>query len=581
MPAATPPSAILAEYLKPVRNVTRRVEIYEQDGMTPWKGATGDSDMVTGSVSVDYTRDERRTLELTLDNRDGTYSPDPGGFWYDKVVKVFRGIKIPTTRTPPRILIVEDNGGNNFSIITAMMKAAGYYNIRYKVTTPGLSDIQDADIIVAISGPNSPSQAALINLAWANGKNIFTMGQGVQASTYPTLLSSSASLAAGTTQAVTKNAGTVRPELSTNNWSTFSGGSSLNAGYTISAVKSGVVVDGLNGAGAPTAMSYQYNSRKWAHLQLSVLPTDVDSATQYIGAVFRWLDPKLTVSSWELQIGEFMVDSIDQPRFPRQVVITGRDYTKKLMNAGFTVTTSFPATAYAETTIQTLAINAGIKPNKIVIPASRTVMGVIQTFERGTSRWDAIKQLSEAFNLEVFFDNIGNLIIRPFLDPTTSNPIFSFTSGAVSTATLTDFTMSSASGGIYNQIVVSGESSDKNTIPVWAVANNTNPASPSNQAELGIVTFFYSSPAMKTTAQCQALANKYLTIYALEEFQMQWSAICLDWLEAGDIVDVKPDPDDYRKPDPNVPTRFLLTSFELPLELGPMSANGKRVLVVN
>jgi hypothetical protein len=584
MPAATPPAAIMAEYLKPVRRITRRVEIYEQDGVTPWKGATGDSDMVTGSVSVDYSRDERRTLELTLDNRDGTYSPDPGGFWYDKIIKVYRGLDIPRTRTPPRILIIEDNGGNNFTTLVNMLKTAGYYNIRYLVTAPGISDVQDSDIIVAISGMNAPSQSALINQAWASGKTIFTMGQAVQASTYPTILSTTNALAANSAQSITKAIATVRPELSTPNWSAFSGNYSINAGYTIGAVKAGVSIDGTNSAGAPDAVSYQYNNKKWAHLQISQLPPNdsaTGQATALIGAIFRWLDPKLTVTNWELQIGEFMVDSIDQPRFPRQVMITGRDYTKKLMGAGFTVTTAYGTAVSAELTIRDIAINGGINPAKIIIPSVRQSMGISQTFERGTTRWDAIKQIAEAFNLEVYFDNIGTLIVRPFNDPTTDNPVFVFTSGMLSTATLTDFTMSSGSSGIYNQIVVSGESSDKTKIPVWAVANNTNPASPSNQNELGIVTYFYSSPAMTTTAQCQALAKKYLTIYALEEFAMSWSAMCLDWLEAGDIVDVKPDPEDYRKPDPNVPTRFLLTSFEIPLDLGPMSANGKRVLVVN
>ena len=600
MPAATPPAAILSLYQQAVRNITRRIEIYEPDGVTPWKGLTGriypfptvdgdsvpgDSDLVDGSVSVSYGDSERRTLDLTLDNRDGTYSPDPYGFWYDKIIKAYRGVYIPSDVEvpPPSILVIEDLGGMNFLNFTNAMRAAGFYNIRYKVTAPVIADTVGYDIIVALSNSNSPTVAAVINAAWAAGKNIFTLGSAITQTSYPTIISTTTAIVANTSVALNKQATTMQAETNSPLMTSYVPPASTNAGYVIATVPAGVKVGAIDGASRITALTFAYNTRKWVHLQIADL-TGFDQnpgMLDYMVRTFTWLNPKVAgVTKWEIQVGEFMIDSIDEPRSPRQVTIHGRDYTKKLMNAMFGATTSYPKTNNAEATIQTIAVNGGINPNKIIMPASRQVFGTIQTFERGSTRWEAITKIAEAYNLEVFFDNVGNLVIRAFLDPTTANPIYFFTSGPTVSASLTDWTRQTNDSSLVNQVIVCGESSDSTVVPVSYIANNTNPASPSNQQSLGIRSYYYSSPVITTVAQATALAKKFLAIYALEEFVMNWGSLCFDWLEAGDIVDVNPAAADFRPPNVNTPTRYLLTNFTIPLGLGPMSSTGKRVLVV-
>src|SRR5690348_16845167 len=49
--------------------------------------------LLDGNVSCDYGRDERRAFDLTFDNTDGSISYDPNGFWYDKVIKGYRGVQ--------------------------------------------------------------------------------------------------------------------------------------------------------------------------------------------------------------------------------------------------------------------------------------------------------------------------------------------------------------------------------------------------------------------------------------------------------------------------------------------------------
>lgn len=93
MPTTLPPDDVLAAILADASIITRRVDIYEEDSVTPWML---DAPLIDGNVSVDITRDERRQFDLTLENLSGELDNYPGGFWYDKVIKIFRGVMYPS-----------------------------------------------------------------------------------------------------------------------------------------------------------------------------------------------------------------------------------------------------------------------------------------------------------------------------------------------------------------------------------------------------------------------------------------------------------------------------------------------------
>lgn len=75
-------------------NVWRVVDILNADE-TMWRSEVG---VLAGKVGVDVGRDERRTLDMTLDNSDGALTVNPNGFWYDKVARVRRGVELDGTR---------------------------------------------------------------------------------------------------------------------------------------------------------------------------------------------------------------------------------------------------------------------------------------------------------------------------------------------------------------------------------------------------------------------------------------------------------------------------------------------------
>lgn len=377
IPAPTPATYPTTEEVYPVimapgTRWTRRLEIYEEDGETPFLQTNS---LIDGNISVDGSRDERRTLECRVDNTDGAFDNFPGGFWYDKVVKLYRGVLLPDGR------------------------------------------------------------------------------------------------------------------------------------------------------------------------------------------------------QWEYQIGEFLSDDINTDNFPHQVQIKGRDYTKKLLVSKFVTPTTFVKGTPIESLVRNVAINGGV--SKFLLPVTGHALGKDYVFEKGTTRWAAIKQVADAFGYELFFSPQGYLVMREHQDPTTSAISFTFMTGP-SVGNLAKFSKRANDSRLYNHVVVVGASSDATAAPVWAEAINNEPSSPTSVANLKQDRVYeFSSPFLTTHEQCQDTADKFLRIHALEQFEISLESLVFPWLEANTIVRFM-DPD----PNPGDPDRFLLTSFNIPVKLGSMTSSAARVTIV-
>jgi hypothetical protein len=255
--------------------------------------------------------------------------------------------------------------------------------------------------------------------------------------------------------------------------------------------------------------------------------------------------------------------------------VTGRDYTKKLLSAKFAQATSFPQGASLDGTVKTIATNAGI--SKFKLGSGGIPIQALANFDRTTSRWEGLKSLCDSHNVEIFFSPDGFLTTRPFRDPVLS-PAGLTLSTDPARGNLVSYSKKSSSARIYNQVVVTGENDDSasNGIIYQGIAENHNPGSPTSIENLGqIITYFYTSSFFTSSQQCQATAEAMLKIKSLEDYQLGFSAVIFPWLEAGEVID-------FQDPRPGVdePTRFLLINFDLPMALGPMSGNGKRVTII-
>jgi hypothetical protein len=572
MPVSSPPVVALQEFLGPTTRHTRRVEIYEQDGRTRWAKDT-QVRLKTGSVSVDYDRDERRSLDMTLDNSDEMLVNAPGEFWYDKILKVYRGVVVREKGRIPKILVLGDRTGNDALGVEFRDDAVslGFGDVRINpLATDYQIDVAPYDIIIALGGVDV---SGLLEEAYNAGKSILTMRESSQHFFN--------AIRNNTTWGTSQNAvGLISPlnvsDTRTLGWTSFAA-LAENVSYQAPASDDRVLFGIAYTPGSETTLAISSGASTSGgqyiavHYPLTRQQFFDEQFRNFLLSALNWLNPVATIDTWEVQIGEFMIDRISEPHRPREIKITGRDYTKKCMLSKYTEATQFAEGQPLETVIAAIAGSAGI--TKRILPATGVVIGRAFFYERGKTRWEAMKEICTAYKYEIYFDATGYLTIRPFRDPSTTAPILYIETGKE--GQLASYEKSTSDAELYNHVLVVGESSDTEIPPVWADAINTDPNSPTSVAEIGDRYLEISSAFVQTTAQAQTLADSYLAIHSLEEFELSFESLMLPWLEVGDIlgfVDPRPAPGD--------PSTFLLSNLSLPLALGPMSGTGKRITIV-
>lgn len=310
-----------------------------------------------------------------------------------------------------------------------------------------------------------------------------------------------------------------------------------------------------------TTVFDDFEGNTWTvHAPASIIATD--QSTPYIPAFY---------SEWLPQVGEFMLDEIVSQHFPHTIGVTARDYTKKCLTSKFKIPTAFVSGQPVEQVIKTIATNAGINPQKMILENTGQVTAKDWFFESGTERWKAMNDIAVNYGLELFFDANGNLVLRRFRDPSTSPAVHRFHTGEF--GNLAGWQKSARDARLYNSVVVTGESA--NTTPVYGFATNNEPGSPISIDEIGERTMFYTSAFITTIAQATDVARKLLAIHGLEEYDINLASLVFPHLEAGEIIE-------FEEPAAGVndPTRFLFSSFDIPLKLGPMNSVGKRVVII-
>lgn len=159
MALTLPPDHVIDYIHGPVTRVTRRIDIFESDGATLWEPNVG---FTEGNVNIDISRPERRIGQFTLDNTTGLLKPDPGGgFWYDKILKVFRGVDDPDGAWETQIaeLMIDDFDSSNhpdtLSVTcrdyTAKLSGSGS-KFATSTTYPENHPIEEAIRDIAVSG---------------------------------------------------------------------------------------------------------------------------------------------------------------------------------------------------------------------------------------------------------------------------------------------------------------------------------------------------------------------------------------------------------------------------------------------
>lgn len=287
--------------------------------------------------------------------------------------------------------------------------------------------------------------------------------------------------------------------------------------------------------------------------------------------VWRGIVVDNIIHAWKL--GEFLIDSINEASESGVIAVTGRDFSKKMMNSKFTDAISFAAGQDIATIIKALGINADI--DQQLIPMTGTLTTKPYTFERESTRWAAAKTIANDHGYELFFDQNNFLVLRTYVDPLTSPISLTYDAGIDANGipdNVIRWNRKVNDGRLYNHVVVIGEAT-ANTVQIFAEAENTEATSPTRIERIGRRTYFYVSKLITEEAQALETANRFLAVMALEQFELEIESMTYPWLDVATVVQVITE-------SVYAPDRYLLTSLSIPLGLASMTANAARVTII-
>ncbi len=573
------PSQFVQEaFLQGTSRLLRYVEIYEKDGKTPWRQDLWPDLLSAGSVNCDYSRDDLRNVDLTLNNIDGDLNPVAGKFWYDKIIKPFFGIELVESDRPVSVAIVEDYGVTAWTAaLRSLLASSGVDRTFYRPDAITLADVEAYDVLISVSVDYTRKQS-LLNAAYAAGKGIITCGLTASAAELTQVIGTTGSVVSYTDYRDIRVNSLVASSLTGwADWKLVGSGSYRQIITGKNDVQTvGYTSEVQNGTSAGVLAKESKGGQRWIHLLQNDFrpsafysPFDMARAAGFLAAAVAWTYNFTEVETWTIQMGEYCIDQLgDADDYGDLVKVTGRDYVKRCQNSKLAKATMFRAAEKIDDIIRTLAVNSGI--TKFDMVKSGIALGKDQTWERDVSRWDIMKEIAQANSMYLYFDNEGYLMLVPMEDPILSSPAIVLKSGIG--GNLVSRSARSSDTELFNRITVVGESSDSNVPLVFGDAFNNNASSPTSIQEIGERVKNISSALITTDAQAQRLAEQMLSVSMLEQFEVQFGSIMLPWIRPGHIIELSDGTDDFW-----APSRYLLTTLDFPLDLGPMTGTAKRI----
>jgi hypothetical protein len=195
------------------------------------------------------------------------------------------------------------------------------------------------------------------------------------------------------------------------------------------------------------------------------------------------------------------------------VTVNGADVSAKISREALTQVYNIAAGTNYATAIKTLIDSrfAGLTYNF----ASTTYTTPAIVLDVNQDPWAAALQMATSIGMDLFFDRNGVCTMRPTPDPTQVAPSWIYSDTNLGYGIMMDELQKAvvADGTVYNNIIVSGETSDTTTT-YSGNAYDSNPASPTYvNGPFGDIPIFYKSSILTSNAQAQSLANAKLIYY--------------------------------------------------------------------
>ena len=253
-------------------------------------------------------------------------------------------------------------------------------------------------------------------------------------------------------------------------------------------------------------------------------------------------------------VGRFRIDSLtDDLEQDGAVTIEAPDRSARILDDRFLA----PRSATEGITIVeqiTRLIQESI-PGALVYDESGSLDPITGGVVWERDRLDAVISLGQAIGCDVFADPSGAFRIRPTRG---LSSVRDWIVAAGTRGVLLGGQRAASREGVANLVVASSSATD-GSVPVYAIAEDADPLSPTYVAgPFGRVPRFFASPLLSTSVQCQSAADSILARTLGARGTLALSSIVNPALEVGDRIDVV-------LPDGTV-QRHVVDSFDLPLD---------------
>jgi len=195
-------------------------------------------------------------------------------------------------------------------------------------------------------------------------------------------------------------------------------------------------------------------------------------------------------------------------------------------------------TAGVDLTVTAASFVQQVIPDIVVVsesPSEATPAGVI--YPAQTDRWEIVQNIATDIGYEIYFDGVGNLILRSEPDLTTESPVWVVDEGP--TGVLVSVSLAWSRRPSYNKAIVTGTNTEFG-VTYTGSAVDDSPSSPSYYSgRFGPKPYFHFSPTVASDAAAANAARAILRRVQGVAMSLDFSAIPMPALEPGDVVVVR------------------------------------------
>lgn len=235
-------------------------------------------------------------------------------------------------------------------------------------------------------------------------------------------------------------------------------------------------------------------------------------------------------------LGVFRVDSVPwSATLDSPVTITGKDRCADIVDDDFLQPLTFESgstksliTTLIKETLPTVGVQDRTRVRDARVPVTQA----------DGSRSKFIEELATSIGAVVYCDGLGDFIIADA--PTTEDDtVATLRTGLGGVIVSAD--SASTREGVFNRVVVRGESPSGDFAPVQGTITDNDPTSPTRFGDrlagrYGKVTKFFDFPTVSSVAQAQATGRSLLAKYVGLTAAMDISSVPMPHLDAGDSV---------------------------------------------